>query len=166
MGIIFALIAIAAGTYLGFHASMKYSYRECVLRDTITFLENIKGQIGYLQKPLDSIIFDALSIYESGFYDVLKGYYMLIKGGKEVNVETLNEVVTLKQMPQNVNSLYVQLFESLGKSRADFQLEQVEEYKRSFDKIHSYSLSEKNKFSSVYKKVGVLCGIGLAVIFI
>lgn len=160
----FAAVIVCGCSYIGIVLSRRYRKREQVFSDTAVFIDGCKSRIGFQQLPLKDILREAAEGYTSELAPMLAQFYDLLANSEFVNYDLLSERIKCSCLTKEEVKLYVQFFDSLGKSDVASQLNSLEEFKSAFSKKHDAAADEKRRFGSMYTKLGVLTGLGLAVL--
>lgn len=166
MQIFLGFIVLLGCSYLGFGLGNYYVRRHKFISDLITFANHLKVEISFAKSNLTQIIESHIEESDANFKSVLKGYRNTLKNSDYITVEVLKNNINTIYLEENEKEQMLQFFNFLGKSDADNQVEIINKSLNIFNNFLKTSDSEKQKYSGMYKKLGVLIGIFILVIIV
>lgn len=165
MKIILVVALIIICGIIGIGISGVYKQRKKFFDSFLTFLLNIKTDIGFSANKLTEIIsIEKENCNNKDFKTLLSNYYYILNNGEKVTVELLfNNVKIINE--QEKDDLFM-FFKQLGKtdiySQIDIIKNKIETTKTVCDKLKK----DCEKYCPLYTKLGILAGLFLALIII
>lgn len=165
MKIILVVALIIICGIIGIGISGVYKQRKKFFDSFLTFLLNIKTDIGFSANKLTEIIsIEKENCNNKDFKTLLSNYYDILNNGEKVTVELLfNNVKIINE--QEKDALFM-FFKQLGKtdiySQIDIIKNKIETTKIVCEKLKK----DCEKYCPLYTKLGILAGLFLALIII
>ena len=166
MQFLLGFVILIGCSYLGYGLSNYYVKRHRFILDLITFTNHLKVEIGFSKNNLQDIITLHIAEYQMGFKSVLKGYLKALTTSEYVTVENLKEHISTIYLDEPETNQMLQFFNFLGKSDAYNQVEIINKSLNIFNSFLKNSLLEKQKYSGMFKKLGVLTGVFIVLVTI
>lgn len=164
--IISLFLIVALCTILGVKKSKKYENREYILRESITLFKGIENEIKYMLMPLPN----AIEITRQGLLTNLKDTmgnisYMMLR--KNLNASDVAfEIDKLSELNLYDKQILTQGIVNLGASDVEGQVNVISLAVNSLENRLEEAIEEKKKNTKLYKTVGLMTGLMIAVIFI
>jgi stage III sporulation protein AB len=167
-------IIISAGivglsTYLGILKAKRLKDREYILREMITFLGLVENEIRYML----SILPNAYEASRQKLCTALKPAIgqivvdMLVSDNYEmVNQSIVNNISKIDGLTEYDKNVIISAFKNLGRSDVDGQINIIENSINILDNQVKEANDLKLKGSKLYRTIGLISGMMLAVVFI
>jgi stage III sporulation protein AB len=160
MKIILISIEILITTLMGFLVSKKYIDRERFFSDFLNFLKDLKINITFSMDDLKIVVNKLLNNVSS---NELKKYLKNFVDRLDNDSISLYDIDILKNDEKNNINIF---FNSLGKSDLKSENEKIDNAINNFSILYKVVYNDKNKYSKLYTKLGVIIGLFIAIIFI
>lgn len=164
MQIIPYLIIVGGFSYVGYGIGAYYIKRERFMLDIIAFCKALKVQIGFSSNTLKDIVENIMSEFSPPFKQILKSYLKVLKKYDYVTVNILSKNLNNIYLEEAENNVMLQLFNFLGKSDSQHQIEAIDGYLYSFNSYLLQSRNQKIKYAGLYKKLGFFAGVLVCII--
>ena len=165
--IIGSILIIISSTAFGMTAASKLTARVTELELIIKMIEEIKTRIQYNRSTVLEL-FDSMNHqgdYSSLYF--LNDIVMFLKNNPINNnllsFEFKNDKTFLSKKDQ---ALLISSLKELGTMDIEGQLSSLTLYKIRFDEQLTLARQEQNKKGKLYRTLGILCGIGIAIVII
>lgn len=159
-----AIIFIAAGMFLGMYQSFKLKRREDFLSEILQLLEEMSVQMKYRMLPVEQLIEEMSGgrfIFIDKVYEILKS-----KNNYDWRFAWEKAVVETSEINGEDCELLISVGKQLGNSDINGQLALLELNKSLFRARFSEAVAENNKKGKMYRSVGLLAGLGVAIIIL
>ena len=166
MQILLGFIVLIGCSYLGYGLGNYYVRRHKFIVNLINFANHLKVEISFSKNNLSNIIESHIEESDASFKSVLKGYLGALKTTDYITVEVLKKNINTIYLEENEKEQMLQFFNFLGKSDADNQVEIINKSLNIFNNFLKNSVVEKQKYSGMFKKLGVLIGIFVLIIIV
>lgn len=163
---ILGLAVIICSTEIGILLSKKYVYRLEELDELKNNFKIIENKIKYTYEPLEEIF---LEIAEISSFEIKELFEKTAKNiklkGAEIawKEEIKNSELSLKKSDKNILKEFGNL---LGKTNKEGQVNQIKFVNTLLDRQIEKAKEEKAKNEMVYKKLGLILGVGIVIILI
>ncbi|MCI8546416.1 MAG: hypothetical protein HFJ44_04200 [Clostridia bacterium] len=149
---------------IGILISKKYIYRLDELEEMKNNLQIIENKIKYTYEPLEEIFIDISEISSSNISMIFKKAASNIKkSGTEIAwKESLKETETA--LTKEDKSMIEEFSTLLGKTNKEGQINQIKYVINLLDIQIEKARIEREKNEKIYKKLGLILGIGLVII--
>lgn len=162
--LVFVLILIP--TIIGIKKSRTYEMRERVLRESKVLFRRISNDIRYNLTTLPNAIEASRQDLTSSLKDVMGSISTAILENtysKELVSDEINSIISLKPYDKQVISNCIS---SLGTSDIDSQLNIMNNTIKTIEDLEGDAKEEKNKNSKLYRTIGLVTGLMLAIVII
>lgn len=156
-------------TYLGILKSKRLKDREYILREMITFLGLVKNEIKYML----SILPNAYESSRQKLSTMLRPAIgqivvdMLVSDNYEmVNQSVVNNISGIEGLTEYDKNVIISSFKNMGRSDVDGQVNIIDNTINILDNQVSEANEIKLKNSKLYRTIGLISGMMLAVVFI
>jgi stage III sporulation protein AB len=157
--VILSVVFIFLGTLAGIYKSSKLRKREETLSGFIMLLGEIETMIQYRALPVEQIISETAERYT--FSETVKGY---IKQGLNHRQAWTEATETLTELPVYDKTLLVSFGANLGGSDISGQTALIKSTVHMLTRQLELATEEYNKKGKVYRTVGMLIGLLIAII--
>lgn len=152
------------GAFIGLYQSGKLKRREACLSEIVRFLEEFGVQISYRSLPVEQLIHET-NRAESGFINLVDKKLSEIKHN-DWHSAWNQAVEETSELNKEDKELLFSLGSQLGSSDVSGQVALLEMNKNLFSRKLTEAIGENSKKGKMYRSVGVLAGLGIAVIII
>lgn len=164
--IILGIAVIICSTEIGILLSKKYVYRLDELDELKNNFQIIENKIKYTYEPLEEIFLEIAEISSFGIRELFKKTAENIKekGAERAWKEEIKKTeLSLKKTDKNILKEFGNL---LGKTNKEGQVNQIKFVNTLLDRQIEKAKEEKAKNETVYKKLGLILGVGIVIILI
>lgn len=163
--IIICSLIIYICTYLGMYKAKTYEQREKELKKIKNSLAFFKSKIEFTYEPIEEVF---NSISKSVYLDKDNIFKDTINKLNETDLNTswnmaVENAIYFNKEDKEVLNMFGKL---LGKTDKKGQISEIEIANSFIEKQIEKAENEKNKNSKLYKSLGIICGIGIVIIFI
>lgn len=163
---ILSILVVIVSAALGLNKSKKFVEREHILSESITLFKRLQNEIVYLLSPLPNAIESARINLNTQLKDVLGSIGLSILQGS-FNLHSVEmELSALFQLTQYDKQIIASGLVSLGMSDVSSQIGIIANTIELLEAQKNDAREEKVKNSKLYKTVGLISGVMLAIIFI
>lgn len=163
---ILGIAVILCSTRIGILLSKKYVYRLEELDEIKNSFQIIENKIKYTYEPLEEIFQEMSEISSFEIKELFKNVAqnIKIKGAEKAWKEEISKAeLSIKKEDKNVLKEFGNL---LGKTNQEGQVNQIKFTSKLLDRQIEKAKEEKKKNEIVYKKLGLIFGVGIVVILI
>ncbi len=163
--IIICSLIIYICTYLGMYKAKTYEQREKELKKIKNSLAFFKSKIEFTYEPIEEVF---CSISKSVYLHKDNIFKDTINKLNETDLNTswnmaVENAIYFNKEDKEVLKMFGKL---LGKTDKKGQISEIEITNSFIEKQIEKAENEKNKNAKLYKSLGVICGIGIVIIFI
>lgn len=158
--VIYGLI-VCCTTYIGFGLADYYIKREKLFKDLSLFCERLNSDIGFLLMPLTEILKNAGEGYSLVMTEIINVCQSVLEQKKPIKSELLFTLINSKYINDDEKKLICSFFSMLGKSDEKTQIDSIENYHKRFLSFENISVTDRKKFSPMFKKLGFLSGLAI-----
>ena len=163
---ILSILVVIVSAALGLNKSKKFVEREHILSESITLFKRLQNEIVYLLSPLPNAIESARINLNTQLKDVVGSIGLSILQGS-FNLHSVEmELSALFQLTQYDKQIIASGLVSLGMSDVSSQIGIIANTIELLEAQKNDAREEKVKNSKLYKTVGLISGVMLAIIFI
>ena len=163
---ILSILVVIVSAALGLNKSKKFVEREHILSESITLFKRLQNEIVYLLSPLPNAIESARINLNTQFKDVVGSIGLSILQG-DFNLNSVEmELSTLFQLTQYDRQIIASGLVSLGMSDVSSQVGIIANTIELLEAQKNDAREEKVKNSKLYKTIGLISGVMIAIIFI
>lgn len=169
MGIIKIIVLpliITICTILGIKKSKNYENREYILREAITLFKGIENEIKYMLMPLPNAIEITRQNLRTSLKDVMGAVSTKLLDENLEDGQIANEMDKLIELTPYDKQILIQGITNLGQSDVEGQVGVIKLTVNTLENRLEEAIEDKKKNSKLYKTVGFLTGLMIAVIFI
>lgn len=161
-----SILVVIVSAALGLNKSKKFVEREYILSESITLFKRLQNEIVYLLSPLPNAIESARINLNTQFKDVVGSIGLSILQG-DFNLNSVEmELSTLFQLTQYDRQIIASGLVSLGMSDVSSQVGIIANTIELLEAQKNDAREEKVKNSKLYKTIGLISGVMIAIIFI
>lgn len=161
-----SILVVIVSAALGLNKSKKFVEREHILSESITLFKRLQNEIVYLLSPLPNAIESARINLNTQLKDVVGSIGLSILKGS-FNLHSVEmELNALFQLTQYDKQIIASGLVSLGMSDVSSQIGIIANTIELLESQKNDAREEKVKNSKLYKTVGLISGVMLAIIFI
>lgn len=163
---ILGLAVIICSSRIGILLSKKYVYRLDELDEIKNNFQIIENKIKYTYEPLEEIFLEIGEISSFGVRELFErtAKNIKLKGAEQAWKEEIkNTELSLKKTDKNILREFGNL---LGKTNKEGQVNQIKFVNTLLDRQIEKAREEKAKNEIVYKKLGLILGVGIVIILI
>ncbi len=162
---IISILIIYICTYIGIYKAKTYEQREKELKKIKNSLAFFKSKIEFTYEPIEEV-FNGIS--KSIYIHKDNIFKNTINKLNETDLNTswntaVEEAIYFNKEDKEVLKMFGKL---LGKTDKKGQIGEIEITMEFIEKQIDKAELEKNKNSKLYKSLGILCGLGIVIIFI
>lgn len=163
---ILSILVVIVSAALGLNKSKKFVEREYILSESITLFKRLQNEIVYLLSSLPNAIESARINLNTQFKDVVGSIGLSILQG-DFNLNSVEmELSTLFQLTQYDRQIIASGLVSLGMSDVSSQVGIIANTIELLEAQKNDAREEKVKNSKLYKTIGLISGVMIAIIFI
>ena len=163
---ILSILVVIVSAALGLNKSKKFVEREYILSESITLFKRLQNEIVYLLSPLPNAIESARINLNTQFKDVVGSIGLSILQG-DFNLNSVEmELSALFQLTQYDRQIIASGLVSLGMSDVSSQVGIIANTIELLEAQKNDAREEKVKNSKLYKTIGLISGVMIAIIFI
>lgn len=160
------MLVVIVSTVLGLNKSKKFVEREVIISESITLFKRIQNEIVYLLSPLPNALESARQSLKTDIKDVIGAIgCKIIDGNFNVN-SVEQELSKLWQLTSYDKQVISSGLISLGKADVSSQIGIISNTIELLETQKLDAREEKIKNSKLYKTVGLISGVMIAIIFI
>lgn len=166
MKIILGIAVIACSTQIGILLSKKYVYRLDELDEIKNNFKIMENKIKYTYEPLEDIFSEVaeLSSFSIKELFIRTSQNIKQKGAEKAWKDEIKSAdLSLKKEDKNILKEFGNL---LGKTNKEGQINQIQFVNTLLDRQIEKAKEDKSKNETVYKKLGLIFGIGIVVVLI
>lgn len=166
MKIILGIAVIACSTQIGILLSKKYVYRLDELDELKNNFQIMENKIKYTYEPLEDIFSEVAEISSFSVRELFMKTARNIKqkGAEKAWKDEIKEAdLSLKKEDKNILKEFGNL---LGKTNKEGQINQIQFVNTLLDRQIEKAKEDKTKNETVYKKLGLIFGIGIVIVLI
>ena len=160
------LLLLAATSYIGILISKKYLYRVKELKDMKNALNIFATKINFTYEPIPEIFMEISKKIEANVGNI---FYVASKNMDEQNAGTA-WVQALENVQTNMNKEDIEVLKGLsnllGKVDLEGQIGEVKLVENFLDTQINKAEEEKNKYSKLYKSLGITVGLAIVIILL
>ena len=161
-----SILVVIVSAALGLNKSKKFVEREYILSESITLFKRLQNEIVYLLSSLPNAIESARINLNTQFKDVVGSIGLSILQG-DFNLNSVEmELSTLFQLTQYDRQIIASGLVSLGMSDVSSQVGIIANTIELLEAQKNDAREEKVKNSKLYKTIGLISGVMIAIIFI
>ena len=158
-------LIIVITTYIGFFKSKKFSNRVKNLKDFKSSLNVFRSKIEFTYEPIKDIFLEISKVVYQDNENIFKSFCESQE--KDVSVAWSEAVQNSKlDLKQDDKDVFILLGKMLGKTDKTGQISQIDLVDNFLDKQISDSEEEKRKNEKLYKTLGVISGLVIAIILV
>lgn len=158
-------LIIVITTYIGFFKSKKFSNRVKNLKDFKSSLNVFRSKIEFTYEPIKDIFLEISKVVYQDNENIFKSFCESQE--KDVSVAWNEAVQNSKlDLKQDDKDVFILLGKMLGKTDKTGQISQIDLVDNFLDKQISDSEEEKRKNEKLYKTLGVISGLVIAIILV
>lgn len=157
---------IACSAKIGILLSQKYKYRLDELDELKNNFKIIENKIKYTYEPLEEIFTEVAEISTFSISQLFKNVANNIKeyGAEQAWKNQVKQIdLSLKKEDKEVLQEFGQL---LGKTNKEGQINQINFASELLDRQIEKAKKDKEKNETMYKKLGVILGVGIVIVLI
>lgn len=169
MGVIKIIVLpliIALCTILGIKKSKRYETREYILREAITLFKGIENEIKYMLMPLPNAIEITRQNLKTSLKDVAGDISLKYLKENLEEKSIAEEVEKLTELTSYDKQILTLGLTSLGTRDVEGEVSSINLTVSNLEDRLKEAVCDKNKNSKLYKTVGFVAGLMIAVIFI
>ena len=163
---ILSILVIIVSTVLGLSKSKKFAERECIISESITLFKRIQNEIVYLLSPLPNALEAARLTLNTELKDVVGAIGCNIIKGNFNTASVDKELDCLWQLTSYDKQIITSGLVSLGKADVSSQIGIISNTIELLETQKLDARDEKVKNSKLYKTLGLISGVMIAIIFI
>lgn len=166
MKIILGIAVVICSTQIGILLSKKYVYRLEELDELKNNFKIMENKIKYTYEPLEDIFSEVAEISSFSVKELFINTAKNIKqkGAEKAWKDEIKESdLSLKKEDKNILKEFGNL---LGKTNKEGQINQIQFVNTLLDRQIEKAKEDKSKNETVYKKLGLIFGIGIVVVLI
>lgn len=168
---VMARILIATGivvisTIIGMRKSKKYENREYILRESITFFRGMENEIKYMLSTIPNAIEGVRQNLNTMLKPILGAISTDILMNNVSSSKIAMEIDRLDPLSAYDRQIISNGIISLGQSDVDGQIGVIQNTLSILENQVTEANVEKNKNSKLYRTVGIVAGLMIAIIFI
>lgn len=158
-------LIIVITTYIGFFKSKKFSNRVKNLKDFKSSLNVFRSKIEFTYEPIKDIFLEISKVVYQDNENIFKSF---CESQNEDITVAWNEAVQNSKLDlkQDDKDVFILLGKMLGKTDKTGQISQIDLVDNFLDKQISDSEEEKRKNEKLYKTLGVISGLVIAIILV
>lgn len=160
-----ALVVIIS-TVLGLNKSKKFVEREYIISESITFFKRMQNEIVYLLSPLPNALEASRMNLKTELKDVIGSIGCSILQGNFNITSVEKELSKLSELTQYDRQIISSGLVTLGKADVSSQIGIISNTIELLEAQKLDARDEKVKNSKLYKTVGLISGVMIAIIFI
>lgn len=164
--LLLVLTIIGCSTMLGIKKSKKYVIRERVLREAITFFKKLETEIKYMMTTLPNAIESARINLNSSLKDVLGVIGTDMLDGKHEFDLVFSNMDTITEILPYDKQLITNGIVSLGSSDVNSQINIIENTVDMLNSQYTEAKDDRQKNFKLYRTVGLVTGIVIAILFV
>ncbi|MCI8497144.1 MAG: hypothetical protein HFE85_02685 [Clostridiales bacterium] len=169
MKLVGLLLIIAVGAAVGFLKSTEYSNRVRQLEAAVSFINDVSTRIRYSAAPIDEIIEQAAHMEQLKPLSFLPDCAVMCRTG-EAFPAAWKQALTLKQRTLSLKGRDMELLQAfgagLGATDVEGQLSHCALYEKMLEETLQQARRDKETHGRLTASLGVLAGIGTAVLLI
>ncbi len=158
-------LIIVITTYIGFFKSKKFSNRVKNLKDFKSSLNVFRSKIEFTYEPIKDIFLEISKVVYQDNENIFKSF---CESQNEDITVAWNEAVQNSKLDlkQDDKDVFILLGKMLGKTDKTGQISQIDLVDNFLDKQISDSEEKKRKNEKLYKTLGVISGLVIAIILV
>ncbi len=163
---VLVLVLVSIPTIIGIKKARKYEQREQILRESKVLFRRISNDISYNLTTLPNAIEASRQDFTSDLKDVMGSISTSILENtysEEMVVHEINNMLALKPYDKQIISNCIT---SLGTSDVESQVGIMNNTIKTIEDLESDAKEEKNKNSKLYRTIGLVAGLMLAIVII
>lgn len=163
---IFVVLVIAIPSIIGLKKSRKYEQREQVLKESEVLFKRISQDMKYSLTTIPNAIEGARQDFNTMLKDILGSISTAILNNTYSDMEVIGEIDTLPALKPYDKQVISKGITSLGTSDIDTQLNIIQNTIGIIQELEEEARADKNKNSKLYRTLGLVTGLMLAIIVI
>ena len=162
MKYVLIIILILCCTYVGYGISKYFSNRKAFFSDLVLMMDKLRLDISFSKEKIGDIVsnFSALS---KPFQKLQSNFLQMLKDNEFNQDVLLREINILKEEEKNSIILF---FKSLGRFDVENQTKQIVSFTDEFKRYENESAIQKQKYSSLFIKLGFIIGVLISLLVI
>lgn len=154
---------IIVSSYLGIYKAKEYENRVKELTKFQNALIMFKSKLEFTYEPIKNIFEDISKIIYKQKDNIFE---KVIKSEKDIYISWKEAVQEEKNFSKEDKEIIEMIGKLLGKTDLDGQVNEINLGLNLVEKQISFAESERQKNVKLYKTMGIVCGIGICIIFI
>lgn len=164
--LIFVLLIITIPSIIGLKKSRKYEQREQLLKESLTLFKRIRREMKYTLTTVPNAIEAARQDLSTALKDVLGSISTAILDNTYSDEKVAGEVATLTALKAYDRQVITSGITTLGTSDIDTELNMIQNTIDIIEELEKEAGIDKNKNSKLYRTLGLVTGLMLAIIVI
>ena len=159
-------LIIIVSAYIGFYKSKKFFYRVKALKDFKSALNIFRSKIEFTYEPIGDIFNEISKVIYLGEDNIFKNFNK-IESREDTNIawnKTVEE--SCFEFTNEDKEVLKLLGKMLGKTDKTGQISQIDLVDNFLDKQILEAEEEKNKNEKLYRTLGIVCGLVIAIILV
>lgn len=164
--ILLCIAILMCSLRIGILISKKYVYRLEELEELKNNFKIIENKIKYTYQPLEEIFLDIADISSPSISIIFKNVanHIKIKGAEKAWKDEIGQTdISLKNEDKEILKEFGNL---LGKTNKEGQINQINFVNSLLDRQIEKAEKERNKNEIIYKKLGLILGVGIVIVLI
>ena len=162
MKYILIIILMGCCTYIGYGFSKYYTNRKVFFNDLVLLMDKLKLDINFSKDKVGDIVKDYVC-FSSHFEKLKNNFLTILQSNQFEDGKLFDGINILKQ--EEINSLKA-FFKSLGRFDVENQTKQIISFKEEFKKYENESNLKKQKYGSLFIKLGFIVGVLISLLII
>ena len=159
-------LIIIVSAYIGFYKSKKFFYRVKELKDFKSALNIFRSKIEFTYEPIGDIFNEISKVIYLGEDNIFKNFNK-IESTEDTNIAWNKTVEESSFEFTNEDKEVLKLLgKMLGKTDKTGQISQIDLVDNFLDKQILDAEEEKNKNEKLYRTLGIVCGLVIAIILV
>lgn len=159
-------LIIIVSAYIGFYKSKKFFYRVKALKDFKSALNIFRSKIEFTYEPIGDIFNEISKVIYLGEDNIFKNFNKI--GSTEDTNFAWNKTIEESsfEFTNEDKEVLKLLGKMLGKTDKTGQISQIDLVDNFLDKQILEAEEEKNKNEKLYRTLGIVCGLVIAIILV
>lgn len=151
--------------YIGINKSKQFGKRVKELKNFKSALGIFKTKIEFTYEPIKDIFEEISNIIYENNENIFQSFCDNLHTN-EISIVWKNAVLQNKNLEKEDKEIILMLGKMLGKTDKNGQISEIEMVNKFLDKQVEISEEVKNKNEKLYKTLGIVCGLTIAIIFV
>ena len=162
MKYVLIVVLISCCTYIGFGVSRYYKNRKDFFSDLVMLLDKLRLDINFSKEKIGDIISNFSPL--SNHFNKLRNNFLSILDTNKFDEEVLIEGINI--LKDDEISCLISFFKSLGRFDIENQTRQIVSFKEEFQKFESECNQKKQKYGSLFIKLGFIIGVLISLLIV